>query len=65
VRFSLSSVFLPESVLQSLTPESEVEGRIVGFSDSGPSAKAFAVVEVVRRVTVVVPASSLELVEAQ
>ena len=67
MRFLLSSVFLPdpESVLGALSFDSEVEGLIVDFSDSGAYPRAFAVVEVVRRVTVVVPAGSLKLVEAR
>jgi len=66
VRFPLSSVFLPEveSALAALSLDSVVEGWIVNFSDSGTNPKAFAVVEVVRKVTVVVPAASLKLVPA-
>lgn len=65
MRFRLSSVFLPEaeSVVNTLSLDSEVEGSIVNFSDSGANSKAFAVVEVVRKITVVVPAVSLELVK--
>ena len=67
VRFQLSSVFLPsaETVLGTLRPESDVEGLIVKFSDSGSSTKEFAVVEVIQKVTVVVPTVSLTVVEAQ
>ncbi len=67
MQFSLSSVFLPDggSLLRSLSLDSEVEGLIVAFSDSGKDPKAFAVVEVVRKVTVVVPAGSLRLAETQ
>ena len=66
MRFLLSSVFLPEGegVAAALTLPSKVEGLIVSFSDSGACANAFAVVEVIRRITVVVPADSLELIEA-
>lgn len=65
MRFPLSSVFLPEaeSVLNALSVDSELEGSIVSFSDSGTSPRAFAVVEVVRNVTVVVPAGSLQLMK--
>jgi hypothetical protein len=67
VRLLLSNAYLPEaeSILAALSLDSEVEGLIVGFSDSGANPKAFAVVEVARKVTVVVPTGSLKLVEAQ
>jgi len=67
VRFLVSSVFLPEaeSYFSDLSPDGAVEGSIVGFSDSGAEAKAFAVVEVMRKITVVVPAGSLTLVNTE
>jgi hypothetical protein len=67
VRFPLSDVFLPEaeSVRKALSLDSEVEGTIVDFSDSGADAKKFALVKVVREITVVVASGSLELVEKQ
>ena|ERR1035438_8650964 len=63
VRFSLASVFLPdpEEALGRLSLESEVEGVIVDFSDSGTLPAVFAVVDVVRRQTVVVPVNQLRL----
>jgi hypothetical protein len=39
-----------------------MEGAIVGFSDSGPRQRAFAVVEVVHRQTMVVPVEKLKVV---
>lgn len=61
VRFSLDSVFLPgpDETRASLSLESEVEGTIVDFSDSGPTPRAFAVVDVIRQQTVVVPVDKL------
>ena len=63
VRFSLDSVFLPgpEEALESLSLQSEVEGTIIDFSDSGDISRAFAVVDVVRRQIVVVPVDKLRL----
>ncbi len=62
VRFSLASVFLPDSQDETALVESEVEGVIVDFSDSGPVAQVFAVIELERRCTVVVPVEKLRLV---
>jgi hypothetical protein len=63
VKFSIENVFLPdpEQTLKTLSLESEVEGTIVGFSDSGNRPRAFAVVDVVRRKTVVVPVDKVRL----
>jgi hypothetical protein len=64
VRFRVSDVFLPaaEAVLLAPGPEEEVDGTIIDFSDSGPKTKAFAVVDVVRRQTVVVPVAKLHVI---
>jgi hypothetical protein len=64
VRFSISDIFLlePEQALTSLSFGSEVEGTIVGLSDSGTDPRAFALVEVVTKATVVVPTASLQSV---
>jgi len=61
VRFSLCDVFLPslETVLAPLPGETVLEGTIVDFSDSGSKPRVFAVVEVVRTQTVVVPVEKL------
>jgi hypothetical protein len=61
VRFSVASIFLPDPEAAVLSPTSEMEGVIVDFSDSGNARRAFAVVEVVRTETVVVPVNKLRL----
>jgi len=64
VRFSTNSVFLPnqEEILNFAAGRNELEGVISGFSDSGAALRAYAVVEVVRRMSMVVPVSELHLV---
>jgi hypothetical protein len=61
VRFSVSDIFLPDSenVFVVAPGEVEVQGTVLRFSDSGPTPRMFAVVEVVRRQTVVVPIEKL------
>jgi len=65
VRFRMSDVFLPspESVIAALLGEEEFEGVIIGFSDSGSKSRVFAVVDVVRRQSVVVPLEKLQMVD--
>jgi hypothetical protein len=46
--------------LAKLSLDSEVEGTILDFSDSGTVARVFVIVDVVRRQTVVVPIDKLE-----
>ncbi|PYP84927.1 MAG: hypothetical protein DMG65_21650 [Candidatus Angelobacter sp. Gp1-AA117] len=67
VRFSVSDVFLPqpEGVFIAAPDETEVEGTIVDFSDSGSKPRAFAVVDVVRRQTVIVPAEKVTPIDSQ
>ena len=62
VRFRISDVFLPSPDSQLLAPsaQEELEGTIVDFSDSGQRARFFALVDVVRRRTVVVPVEKLD-----
>jgi hypothetical protein len=62
----LSDVFLPslEELQTVLSGEAEVEGTIVEFSDSGSKPRAFAVVEVYRKQTVIVPVFKLQIVAA-
>jgi hypothetical protein len=63
VRFSLASVFLPdaqEADSKEAAPL-EGEGMIMAFSDSGPVARVFAVVEIDQQRTVVVPVEELRL----
>ena len=64
MRFRFSDVFLPspEAILAAPSAEEELEGTILDFSDSGQKIKVFAVVDVVRRQTVVVPVQKLEVV---
>jgi len=64
VRFSASSVFLwnPENAMSLVSECDELEGTIVGFSDSGDAARAYAVVEVIRKMSLVVPVGELTLV---
>src|SRR6476469_6026403 len=62
VRFSVDDIFLPnaESVFVAAPGEVEVQGTVVNFSDSGHTPRMFALVEVVRRQTVVVPIEKLQ-----
>ncbi len=64
MRFRVSDVFLPsqEAILAAPSAETELEGTIIDFSDSGQKVQVFAVVDVVRRQTVVVPVQKLEVV---
>ena len=64
VRFLISDVFLPspETVLAPRPGETEVEGTVVDFSDSGSRPRAFVVVDVVRKQAVVVPAEKLRVI---
>ncbi len=63
VRVARASVFLPSRTeLQEFAPgDEELEGTIIGFSDSGSRPKAYAVVEVVRRLSLVVPVEQLRV----
>ena len=63
VRFRVQDIFLPspEAVFAPLDAGAEVEGTILSFSDSGPRAQAFAVVEVVRRQSLIVPVEKLTI----
>jgi hypothetical protein len=58
-------VFLPtaEKLFKPLSPDTELEGTIIDFSDSGSKPQAFAVIEVVKKHTVIVPVSELEVIE--
>jgi len=60
----LSDVFLPapEEVLAAPAADIDLEGTIVGFSDSGPTPDFFAVIDVVRKQAVVVAVGKLDLV---
>jgi hypothetical protein len=64
VKFSAQRVFLanPEDAMSLASENGDLEGTIVGFSDSGTAAKAYAVVEVVRKMSLVVPVDDLNLI---
>jgi hypothetical protein len=63
VHFRVSDVFLPrpEDLFKALSAEEELEGTIVGFSDSGSKPQAFAVVDVIRTQNVIVPTEKLQI----
>jgi hypothetical protein len=65
VRFRGSNIFLPGAAGWSaaLSEEPELEGTIVGFSDSGSKPRYFAVIEVVKRHTLIVPVEKLDVVK--
>ncbi len=64
VRFSAASVFIPnlEQAVGIFSRDDDLEGMIAGFSDSGASAKVYAVVDVVRKLSLVVPVDDLNLI---
>jgi hypothetical protein len=64
VRFSAGSVFLPnlEEAVGLFSRDDYLEGTIASFSDSGASSKVFAIVEVVRKLSLVVPVDDLILI---
>ena len=63
MQFHLADVFLPgpEEIRRAFFDTDEIEGTITDFSDAGNVPKAFAVVEVVLRQTMVVPVEKLAL----
>jgi hypothetical protein len=65
VRFQVTDIFLPNpgGVLVAPTEGAELEGTIVGFSDSGHKSRVFAVVEVVRTQSLVVPMEKLQVID--
>jgi len=66
VRFRASSVFLwPEqSSLTAPPDDAEIEGKVIGFSDSGTDSRVFAVIEVVKVQTLIVRVCELEVIES-
>jgi hypothetical protein len=64
VRFQISDIFLPsrEELFIGPPSEAEIEGTIVDFSDSGSKPRAFAVIEVISRHTVVVPTEKVKII---
>ena len=64
MRFRIADVFLPGTSSQ-FSPneeETELEGTIIGFSDSGSTARFFAVIEVVKTQSLIVPVEKVEVV---
>jgi hypothetical protein len=59
VRFRVSSIFLSQAP-EPFPPEADLEGTVIDFSDSGTQSSVFAVIEVVRTQTVIVPVSELQ-----
>ena len=59
----MSDAFVPdpEAIRAAFSDVSEVEGTVVSFSDSGTVRKAFALVEVTRKQTVIVPVEKIRL----
>jgi len=66
VRFLISDVFLPgpETLFASPEGETELEGTVVDFSDSGSRTRAFVVVDVIRKQAVVVPLEKLRVISS-
>jgi hypothetical protein len=62
----MSDAFIPDSeaIRTALSDASEVEGTVVSFSDSGTVPRAFAVVEVTLKQTVIVPAERLRSLQS-
>jgi len=54
-------VFLPTPAAKAFCVGAEAEGRIVDFSDSGPTPRAFAMIELDDGQTVVVAVEKLKL----
>jgi hypothetical protein len=66
VRFQASDVFLPSpgGALAAIPEETELEGTIIDFSDSGLRSRFFAVIDVVRTQSLIVPVDKLEIIKA-
>ncbi len=62
MRFLVSDIFLPgrDALIVAPAGEQELEGIIVDFSDSGQKERFFAIVDIVRRQSVVVAVEKLE-----
>ncbi|MGC1296214.1 MAG: hypothetical protein WA869_14360 [Alloacidobacterium sp.] len=67
MKFRPATVFLwpSEEPLSALPPDSEVHGRLIGFSDSGLEPRVFGVVEVVKTQTIVVRVSDLAVIKTE
>lgn len=66
VRFRVADVFLPSpgGALPANEEETVLEGTIVDFSDSGLKSRFFAVVEVVRTQSLIVPVEKVEIIKS-
>jgi len=66
VAFLISDTFMQgsEENHTSLSDTGELEGTIVNFSDSGTASRVFALVEIVRKQTIVIPVERLRLLES-
>ena len=63
VWFCISDAFLPSAdELGVFATDEKVEGTVIDFSDSGPKPAYFAVIDVIRRHTVVVPVEKVGIV---
>jgi hypothetical protein len=62
VSFERSDVFLPSPEELLPAPAEEIEGVVIGFSDSGTQSRVYALVEVVQRQEVVVPIEKLHVI---
>lgn len=62
--FRVADVFLPnaEELCHPLSADTEVQGTIIDFSDSGSKPQAFVVVDVASRQTMIVPVERLKLI---
>jgi hypothetical protein len=67
VSFLISDVFLPEpaELLMKLTADVETNGVVEEFSDSGDSPKAYAVVRITSRQSVLLPVSALRILHCE
>jgi hypothetical protein len=62
VRFRLADVFLPDAneLSAAIRNRNELEGVVIGFSDSGERSNAFALIELAQQESVVVPVEKLQ-----
>lgn len=67
VTFRIGDVFLPEpfEVLAKLTPDVETTGEVVEFSDSGSSLRAYAVVRITAKQSVLLPVGALRVIDCE
>ncbi len=52
-----------QSSLTAPHDDAEIEGKVIGFSDSGAEQRVFAVIEVVKTQAFIVRVSELEVIE--